>query len=72
MKEHSASPYSGVVLEGIFVLYAAIVRTEQFKNFKKSASDILVSTIAVYIRGFCTQQGVQKLDEHIVNSNHLN
>lgn len=54
-----------VVLEGIFVLYAAIVRTEQFNNFQLSSSDILLNTIAVYIRGFCTEKGVKALDHHI-------
>jgi hypothetical protein len=54
-----------VVLEGIFILYTAIVRTEHFIGFRLSPYDILLNTIANYIRGFCTEKGVQELDEHI-------
>jgi AcrR family transcriptional regulator len=54
-----------VVLEGISVLYIAIVRKEQFKSFHITAFNILLNTIAIYIRGFCTQKGIQELDECI-------
>ena len=54
-----------VALEGVFVLYAALVRTDHFKNFRLSSSDAMQNTIALYIRGFCTLKGLQHLDEHI-------
>jgi AcrR family transcriptional regulator len=54
-----------VVLQGIFVLFSAIVRTEQFENFRVSPYDILLNTIAPYIKGFCTQKGIQELEAHI-------
>lgn len=54
-----------VVLDAIFVLYTALVRTEHFKSFRLSCFDALLNTIAVTIRGFCTEEGVQLLDAHI-------
>lgn len=54
-----------LVLEGIFVLYTTLVRTEHFKTFRLSSSTAFLNTIAVYIRGFCTAQGTRILDEHI-------
>lgn len=56
-----------VVMEGIYVLYKAIVQKELFKNFNASATEILLNTIAHYIRGFCTLKGMQILDEHLSN-----
>ena len=54
-----------IALEGIFVLYTALVRTEHFKNFRLSSSAAMLNTMALYIRGFCTHQGLEKLDKHI-------
>lgn len=54
-----------VVLEGIYILYDAAVRTERYKPFRVSPFDLLLNTIVVYIRGFCTAKGIEELDEHI-------
>jgi hypothetical protein len=35
------------------------------KKFQVSPYEILLNTIAIYMRGFCTQKGIQELDEHI-------
>ena len=56
-----------VVLQGIFVLYTALVRTERFKGFGLSAHATLLNTIALYIRGFCTDKGLQQLEEHLAS-----
>jgi len=54
-----------VALEGIFVLYGALVRTEHFKTFRLPSFDAMLNTIGLYIRGFCTPQGLLQLDAHI-------
>jgi AcrR family transcriptional regulator len=54
-----------VALQSVLILYNAAVRTEHFKSFRLSANNILLNTIAIYIRGLCTEKGVQALDEHI-------
>jgi len=54
-----------VAMEGIYVLYNAIARTELFKRFGVSPYEILFNTIALYIRGLCTQKGLQELEEYI-------
>ena len=55
----------GVVLDSILVLYTAIVREEVFKKYRIPVYDILSNTIILYMRGFCTEKGIQELDEHI-------
>jgi len=54
-----------VAMEGIYVLYNAIARTELFKKFNVSPYQILLNTIAIYVRGLCTPKGIQKLEEYI-------
>jgi AcrR family transcriptional regulator len=54
-----------VVLEGIAVLYLAIVRKGQFKKFGVSPYEILLNTIAPCVRGICTEKGVRQLDKRI-------
>jgi AcrR family transcriptional regulator len=54
-----------IISEGIYVLYDAAIRTERFKPFRVSPFDILLNTIVIYIRGFCTAQGIQEFEEHI-------
>jgi AcrR family transcriptional regulator len=56
-----------VVMEGIYVLYDAAVRTERYKPFRVSPFDVLMNTIVVYIRGFCTDKGIGELEQHIQN-----
>jgi len=54
-----------VAMEGISVLYNAVARTEQFEKFRMSPYDIFLNTLVLYLRGFCTQKGIQEIDEHI-------
>jgi AcrR family transcriptional regulator len=54
-----------IIFIGITVLYQAIVREDQFKKFRTSSNEILLNTIALYIRGFCTEKGKKELDNHI-------
>jgi hypothetical protein len=56
-----------VALRSILVLHRAAVRAEQFKKFRLTASDLLLNTTVVYIRGLCTSEGLHALDEHIKN-----
>jgi len=55
-----------VAMEGIYVLYNSIARTDLFKRFGVSPYEILLNTIALYIRGFCTLKGIQELEEYIL------
>ena len=57
-----------VALRSVLVLHRAAVRGEQFKKFRLSANDLLLDTTVVYIRGLCTDEGIQALDKHIINS----
>ena len=54
-----------VAMEGIAVLYGAVARTGQFKRFRVSPYEIFLSTIVLYIRGFCTRKGIKELNKHI-------
>jgi TetR/AcrR family transcriptional regulator, cholesterol catabolism regulator len=54
-----------VAMEGIYVLHNAIARTDLFKKFSVSPYEILLNTIALYIRGLCTPKGIQELEEYI-------
>lgn len=52
-------------LEGISVLYLAIVRKGEFNRFGLSPDELLCNTIVSYIRGISTEKGVRILDEHL-------
>jgi AcrR family transcriptional regulator len=54
-----------VALKCVLVLHRAAVRTEQFKRFHLSTKDLPLFTTVVYIRGICTNQGIQALDNYI-------
>ena len=56
-----------VALRSVLVLHRAAVRGEHFKKFRLSANELLLNTSVVYIRGLCTNKGVQALDNHIKN-----
>lgn len=57
----------GVILKSVLVLHRAAVRTGQFKRFQLSAKELPLVTSVIYIRGICTKQGLQVLDEHMRN-----
>ena len=54
-----------VAMEGIYILYNAIARTDQFKKFSATPYEILLNSMAIYIRGLCSAKGIQKLEEYI-------
>jgi AcrR family transcriptional regulator len=54
-----------VALNSVFALLKAAVRTEEFTSLRLSATELLLNTIANYIRGLCTEKGLLALDEHI-------
>jgi AcrR family transcriptional regulator len=54
-----------IIFGGIAVLYQGIVRRDEFKDYKASANEILMNTITPYIRGFCTQKGIEELNGYI-------
>jgi AcrR family transcriptional regulator len=56
---------TGLVLEGIYALYVSIVREQQYKNFSASPLEVILNTMVVYFRGFCTDKGIKVLDKHI-------
>ena len=56
-----------VAMEGIYVLYNAIARTDQFKKFNVSPYDLLLNTITPYIKGLCTPKGLSDLEGHIAS-----
>jgi AcrR family transcriptional regulator len=55
-----------VVLEGLLALYNIIPRAGKFKKLIVSPYEMLLNTVGIYIKGFCTTKGIQKLDEHII------
>ena len=60
-----------VALEGISVLFGSMARTNQFLRFNISLFEIFCNTIALYIRGFCTEKGRLQLEEHVQSVNNL-
>jgi AcrR family transcriptional regulator len=54
-----------VALRSVLTLHRAAVRTEDFKRFGLSAENLLLQTTASYIRGLCTETGLEALEEHI-------
>lgn len=54
-----------LALEGIFALYENLVRTERFKKFKLTSEEAFFNTLAIYIRGLCTKESLEVLDNHI-------
>jgi len=53
-----------IVHEVITGMYASITRTKQFKRFKLSPFIIFKNTIEVYLKGICTEKGLQELDKN--------
>jgi AcrR family transcriptional regulator len=54
-----------LVVEGIYALYVSIVRQKHYRNLSVSLTEVLISMMAVYFRGFCTDKGIKALDKHI-------
>lgn len=60
-----ADIHPGVTMEGIYVLYNAIARSELFDRYGASPREIMANTLVGYIRGFCTEKGAVYLEEHL-------
>jgi len=54
-----------VAMEGIYVLYESVARTERYKKFNVSAYELLLNSITIYIKGLCTPKGLSNLEMHI-------
>lgn len=58
---------SEVAMEGIYILYNAITRTDLFERYGVSPHEIIRNTIFNYIRGMCTTKGLMDLEKHLEN-----
>ncbi|WP_423146232.1 TetR/AcrR family transcriptional regulator [Rubrolithibacter danxiaensis] len=61
-----------VVLEGMSILYVSAVRKGDFKKLRLSPNAILLNTLGVYLRGICTEKGIQALDKYLTDFDELN
>jgi len=56
-----------VAMEGIYILYNAITRTDLFERYGVSPNEIIRNTIFNYIRGMCTYKGLIDLEKYLEN-----
>jgi len=47
------------IMETIGVLYSSVTRTDRFNNVNLSPFEIADNTLGVYLRGLCTDKGLQ-------------
>jgi len=57
--------HSGVVMEGIYVLYNSVTRTELYARYGVSPYNVMLNTIVNLIRGFCTPKGIENMEKHL-------
>ena len=57
-----------VVLEAIYALYVSLVRNRRYEGTGATSIDMILDTIGIYIRGFCTPKGMKELDVHIARN----
>lgn len=50
-----------VILNGMFILYSAVVRKARLKKLKLRNIDLLRNTLFIYIGGICTVKGIHEL-----------
>lgn len=60
-----------VLLETITLLLDKIGRSDQFLKFKIPADEIFNNSIAVIIKGICTQQGLMAIEKHLSEKSNL-
>ena len=53
-----------VVFKGLSVLYASLTRSNQFESFNVSPFELAANTIEIYLRGLCTEKGLQEIDNN--------
>jgi AcrR family transcriptional regulator len=56
-----------IALKGISVLYTSITRSEEYKEYDRSPYELYKNLVEVYIRGMCTEKGIQVIES---NSHH--
>lgn len=54
-----------VALQSVLLLHRAAMRSKRFRKLRLSANDLFLDTTAIYIRGLCTDEGIQALEKHI-------
>jgi len=52
-----------VVMQAITVLYTSVTRQDTYKKFKLKPTDLAKHTINIYLRGICTEKGLEIMDE---------
>lgn len=57
--------HPGVVMEGIYVLYNSVTRTDLYSRYGVTPYVLTLNTIVNFIRGFCTTEGIAKLEMHL-------
>jgi AcrR family transcriptional regulator len=53
-----------IIQESLGVLYRALTRTNQFDKFNVSPFELAHNTIAIFLRGICTEKGLQEIDNN--------
>jgi AcrR family transcriptional regulator len=56
-------------MEAIYVLFNSITRSGTYRNFNISPTQIFLNSIAVYIRGLCSLEGIKEFEEHLQEFN---
>ncbi|MBN1181662.1 MAG: TetR/AcrR family transcriptional regulator [Bacteroidales bacterium] len=56
------------LLEALTVLYVSVVRKGEFNRIKISNKELFLSTLLPFIRGICTDKGMQILDAYLTES----
>jgi len=53
-----------LVLQGTGAVYTMLTRTRQFEKHKLDAFTVAENIMGVYLRGLCTEKGLQEIDAH--------
>ncbi|GAB4013352.1 TetR/AcrR family transcriptional regulator [Spirosoma migulaei] len=53
---------SPLIAETLGILYRSLTRTDAFAKFELSPFEIAANTIDVYLRGICTEKGIQEIN----------
>jgi AcrR family transcriptional regulator len=50
-----------IIFESMTVMYRSLTRTEDFRKFRSNPENLARQTVQVYLRGICTQKGLNEL-----------
>lgn len=53
-----------LALKGIGILYTAITRGEEYRDYKESPYPLFRNLVEVYIRGMCTSNGLKEIENN--------